>query len=232
MARVTRRSRAAAVAAAESASQEASPGPASQPSAQNATSLTVDIPEDLDFDFLSSVLPDTRLDSPTPESILSLYRLIVSQASEAEAAQRELEEARAEVSRKDVELDQALQDRETASKDLEITLENVQKELDQVKQEKEELGTRSYAMQLVPPTNCIILVIVVSRAELQARLTAISSTQTTSSAEVDALKHRVEDTEREKRDLIGIVSRLKEDATQREGTSSITFAYESLLTGR
>lgn len=59
--------------------------------------------------------------------------------------------------------------------------------------------------------------VVIAKAELQAQLTAISSTQTTSSAEVDALKHRVEDTEREKRDLIGIVSRLKEDATQREG---------------
>ena len=105
MARATRRSKAAAAAAAETASQETSPAPAS--SAQNVSALTVDIPEDLDFDFLSSLLPDTRLDSPTPESILSLYRLIVSQASDADAAQRELEEARAEVARKDVELDQA-----------------------------------------------------------------------------------------------------------------------------
>ncbi len=38
-----------------------------------------------------------------------------------------------------------------------------------------------------------------------------------SSSEVETLKHRVEDTEREKRDLVGLVSRLKEDAVQREG---------------
>lgn len=34
---------------------------------------------------------------------------------------------------------------------------------------------------------------------------------------MDSLKHRVEDTEREKRDLVGVVSRLKEDSTQRDG---------------
>ena len=58
----------------------------------------------------------------------------------------------------------------------------------------------------------------VARAALQAQLATISTSQTSSSAEVESLKHRIEDTEREKRDLVGIVSRLKEDASQREGT--------------
>ncbi|THH00176.1 hypothetical protein EW026_g2304 [Hermanssonia centrifuga] len=138
-----------------------------------------------------------QLDSPSPEAIVSLYRLIAGQASEIDATTRELEGTKAEVERKDIELDQALQDRESASRELETTLENVQNELRQVKQEKEE--------------------IVASRSALQAQLSAISNSQSMSSSEVETLKHRVEDTEREKRDLVGLVSRLKEDAVQREG---------------
>jgi predicted nucleic acid-binding Zn-ribbon protein len=59
-----------------------------------------------------------------------------------------------------------------------------------------------------------------SRAALQAQINTLSSSQSSSSTEVDTLKHRVEDTEREKRDLVGVVSRLKEDSAQREGKSS------------
>ena len=54
------------------------------------------------------------------------------------------------------------------------------------------------------------------RAKLQAQLNAVSSTQTSSSAEVQTLKQRVEETEREKRDLMGVVSRLQDDAAQRD----------------
>jgi len=35
---------------------------------------------------------------------------------------------------------------------------------------------------------------------------------------MDNLKTRIEDVEREKRDLVSIVSRLKEDCVQRDGT--------------
>lgn len=50
-------------------------------------------------------------------------------------------------------------------------------------------------------------------------MTNVSASHSSSSTEIDSLKHRVEDTEREKRDLVGVVSRLKEDAAQREGES-------------
>lgn len=211
----TRRQKAAVAATAESATREPTPTSPSQPPVQAA--LTVNIPEDLDFDFLSSLLPDTRLDSPSPETILHLYRLIVTQATESDAAQRELEEAKADIEKKDVELDQALQDRESATKELEETLQGVQKELEQVKQENEEIST-CYVQ--APLDSHLQSASAVARAALQAQLTTISTSQSTSSAELESLKHRVEDTEREKRDLIGIVSRLKEDATQREGTCS------------
>ncbi|OAX41397.1 hypothetical protein K503DRAFT_502353 [Rhizopogon vinicolor AM-OR11-026] len=55
-----------------------------------------------------------------------------------------------------------------------------------------------------------------SNRNLEAQLANLSTSQSTSSTELDQLKHRVEDSEREKRDLIGVVNRLKEDATQRD----------------
>lgn len=134
--RTTRRkSKAAAAAAAqETATRENSPvaGP---------STFAVTIPEDVDFDALSSLLPDVNLANPAPEAIVTIYRLLLGQAADSDATQRELEEARAEMQRKEVELDQALQDHETSSSELESTIETLQKELGSVKQDKETLGT-------------------------------------------------------------------------------------------
>ncbi|KAH8990434.1 hypothetical protein EDB86DRAFT_3080419 [Lactarius hatsudake] len=44
----------------------------------------------------------------------------------------------------------------------------------------------------------------------------MNSSQSVSITELDSFKHRVEDTEREKRDLLSVVSRLKEDSAQRD----------------
>ena len=59
--------------------------------------------------------------------------------------------------------------------------------------------------------------VVASKIALEAQLSSVSNSQTSTSTEVESLKHRIEDVEREKRDLVGVVSRLKEDAAQREG---------------
>lgn len=67
--------------------------------------------------------------------------------------------------------------------------------------------------------------IAADRARLQERLDAVSNTQTSSSAEVVTLKQRVEETEREKRDLMGVVSRLQEDAAQRDSESCLVFIW-------
>lgn len=135
MTKTRRQSKVAAAAATGTSTRGPSPVPA-----QEQTTFSVVIPEDVDFDLLSNLLPEMQLDSPSPEAIVSLYRLIAGQASEIDATTRELEGTKAEVERKDIELDQALQDRESASRELETTLENVQNELRQVKQEKEEIG--------------------------------------------------------------------------------------------
>lgn len=132
MMKTRRKSKAAAAAVVESATRENSPAP--------PATLSVNIPEDIDLDHLSSLLPDVNLSTPSPESLVLLYRVLLSHASDSECAQRELEEARADIQRKDVELDQALQDRETATSELESSAETLQKELSQVKEERDSLG--------------------------------------------------------------------------------------------
>ncbi|EPQ51089.1 hypothetical protein GLOTRDRAFT_66309 [Gloeophyllum trabeum ATCC 11539] len=156
----------------------------------------LNLPEDIDLDALSSLLPDTPLTNPDPDTVISLYRFLLAHVAEADAVQREVEELRAESERKDVELDQALQDRDTATKELEATLEATQKELQQVKEENSRLAT--------------------TNKELQRQIATLSNSQSSSSTEVLSLRQRVEDVEREKRDLVLVVSRLKEDGAQRE----------------
>ena len=103
-------------------------------------SLLLSIPDDIDLDSLSDLLPGTNLTSPSLEDIIALYRLLLAQALEGRSITQELDEARAEVERKDVELDQALQDRESLTRELETSLEGVHEELNQVKQERDKLG--------------------------------------------------------------------------------------------
>ncbi|ESK95244.1 filament-forming protein [Moniliophthora roreri MCA 2997] len=163
----------------------------------DSPSLNVPVPEDLDFETLSSLVPEGfDIHSPSAEDIVALYRLITTQSSELETNARELDEARAEVEKKEVELDQALQDREGLSKDMEGQLERVQEELKQVRQERD---------QLVSVKN-----------DLQTQVATLSNSQTSSSFEVKELKNRLDDAEREKRDLLAIISRLKQEETQRD----------------
>ena len=56
-------------------------------------------------------------------------------------------------------------------------------------------------------------------AALKAQLSSLSETQSSSSTEVEALKHQVEEVEREKRDLLSVISRSKQDESQRDGMS-------------
>lgn len=61
------------------------------------------------------------------------------------------------------------------------------------------------------------MVVVETKGKLQEQLTTLSTSQASASTEAETLKRRVEDTEREKRELIGVISRLKEEGTQRDG---------------
>lgn len=53
-----------------------------------------------------------------------------------------------------------------------------------------------------------------ARASVEAQLSQVSSAHVSSSQELESLRRRVDEVEREKRDLLGVISRLKDDATQ------------------
>ncbi|KAF9556729.1 hypothetical protein CPC08DRAFT_75963 [Agrocybe pediades] len=160
------------------------------------TSLSISLPEDINEDTLSDILPDLNLLSVTAEDVVALYKLLLDQTVNMDAAERERDEAKAELERKDVELDQALQDKESATQELESTVEATQQELEQVKRQCSQLAEEKTA--------------------LQAELNKLSSSQTSSTTEVETLKRRVEDTEREKRELVTVISRLKDESSQRD----------------
>ena len=102
--------------------------------------FSVPVPDDIDLDYLSRLLPDFSFETPSPDAVLSLYRFVVSQAVDLDGALRDLEESRADVERKDIELDQALQDRESSVSSLETQVKSLQEELAKVKEERNTFG--------------------------------------------------------------------------------------------
>ena len=63
----------------------------------------------------------------------------------------------------------------------------------------------------------VYVVTVQEKAGLQTKLANLSKSQSSTSSEVETLKRQADDTEREKRDLVGVICRLKEEGAQREG---------------
>ena len=78
--------------------------------------------------------------------------------------------------------------------------------------------------------NAIFLMIAESRASLRSELSSITGSQASSSQEVAELKAKIEEVEKEKRDLLGVVSRLEEDVAERD--EEITNLRESLKASR
>ena len=60
-----------------------------------------------------------------------------------------------------------------------------------------------------------------SKSNLESQISTLSSSQSISSTEID----RVDEVECEKRDLLGVVSRLKEDSAQRDGVLLFLLSY-------
>ena len=99
------------------------------------------VPDDIDLDYLSRLLPDFSFETPSADSILSLYRFVVSQAVDFDGSLRDLEESRSEVEKKEVELDQALQDRDSSVSFFETQIKSsLQEELAKVKEERNTFG--------------------------------------------------------------------------------------------
>lgn len=58
-----------------------------------------------------------------------------------------------------------------------------------------------------------------AKVTLQNDINELQNSRSQTSSETETLKHRVEDIEREKRDLVSVISRLKEESSQRAGAS-------------
>ena len=184
------------VASSQIADESQPPSP-SQPVLSSLQSIHISIPHNISLESLSTLVPEASLDAPTPETILHIYKLILAQAADLAGATSELEEARAQIVRKDVELDQALQDKEAAVSELEKSVETTRNELILAAQQRDEFNA--------------------SQATLQSQISTLNSSQSTRSSELDTLRGRIEETEREKRDLVIVVDRLKSDGVQAEG---------------
>lgn len=139
--RTRRKSKQAAAAAAAAAEPDIEPA-ASVASLESPSRVefSVPIPDDIDIEYLSRLLPDFSFETPSPDAILSLYRFVVSQAVDYDSALRDLEESRAEVEKKDIELDQALQDRESSVSSFETQVKSLQEELAKMKEERNTFG--------------------------------------------------------------------------------------------
>ena len=107
--------------------------------AQHPLALT--LPDDVDEEVLSNLLPETNLTSISAEDVAALYRLLVTQAVTLDVTERERDDARAELERKDIELDQTLQDKEGLAKELEASVEASNEEINKVKEDRDHLGS-------------------------------------------------------------------------------------------
>jgi nucleoprotein TPR len=217
--RTRRKSKQAAAAAAAAAEPDNELAGSVAPFEGSASSSRVDFsvpfPDDIDLEHLSRLLPGVSFEAPSQEALLSLYRFVTSQAVDLDAALRDLEDSRAEVERKEVELDQVFQDRESSVLSLETQVKSLQEELAKVKEERNTFG------KLVATCHDIEYIftcsLASSKSNLESQVSSLSSSQSISSTELDCFRHRVDDVQREKRDLLSVVSRLKEDSAQRDG---------------
>ena len=103
--------------------------------------LVVTLPDDLDLDLLASQLPEhASLSSPTPDSILALYRAVVDLASRVEEFSAAHEQLKADYERKEVELEQTLVEHEDQTTSLKRSLDDTRAEVASLKAERTSLG--------------------------------------------------------------------------------------------
>lgn len=146
-----------------------------------APALHILLPEDLPTTLLDSLTGGGAAvdwSAPTPETIISVYRLIVSQKEEFDNALRDWEERLAQ---KDADIEQALQDHETFRVECNEQIETLRVEVEGLKRDNEELTK--------------------ARTALQAQLATVASSSSLSNQESNQLKYQLEEREREKKTL-------------------------------
>lgn len=174
--RTRRKSKQAAAAAAAAAEPDIEPATSvASLEGPSRVEFTVPIPDDIDIEYLSRLLPDFSFETPSPDAILSLYRFVVSQAVDYDGALRDLEESRAEVEKKDIELDQALQDRESSVSSFETQVKSLQEELAKMKEERNTFG--KFVVTLLGRYLLSTLSLLYSVVQKQSRVANIDSKQ-------------------------------------------------------
>jgi nucleoprotein TPR len=192
--------------------------------AEETEESTLSISPDFDVDYLAQNFPHIEdWTRPSAASISQVYTALAEILKERDVAQENAERLQAELEKKEIELDQTLQDRENETKELEASLESAKNDLNTALKERDQLGALfvcSFFHNVPSPASLSAA----SEASLQVEVTRLASQNTTSSAELDGSKRQIEDVEREKRDLLGVISRLKQENTERDGLSRL-FLY-------
>lgn len=171
------------------------------PPASTSTSTAsqhIQIPADVSTDQLAALVGPADWSNPAPENVITLYRLVIQQKHDFDAAFRDWEERLAQ---KDAEVEQALHDQETFRTEYTEQMEVLRTEIEGLKHGNEALEK--------------------DRAPLQAQLAALSSSTSVSGAEVQQLKVIVEEREKEKKNLTDAL----DGALSRETRLHSTFAF-------
>ena len=145
----------------------------------HAEHLSITLPIDLEPSQLDTLTGSTTdWTAPTPEVIISLYRLVLSQKQEFDAALQDWEHR---LEQKDADLEQVLQDQETHRQESNEAIEQLKTEVERLKIAGTEVENE--------------------RARLAGQLASVASSNSVSGRETEMLKHQVEEREREKKTL-------------------------------
>lgn len=145
----------------------------------HAEHLSITLPDDLEPSTLNALTGSTTdWTAPTSETIIGLYRLIVSQKQEFDAALQNWEQR---LEQKDADLEQALQDQETHRQESNEAIEQLRIEVERLKSAGTEVENE--------------------RVRLAGQLASLTTSTSASGRETDVLRHQVEEREREKKTL-------------------------------
>jgi hypothetical protein len=86
-----------------------------------------------------------------------------------------------------------------------------------VKEERDTFGMSVATLRLLGVVARLLFTLLLLFSDLESQISTVSYSQSISPAELDSFRERGDDIEREKRDLLGIVSRLKEVSAQHDG---------------
>lgn len=177
--------------------------------------LELELPSDIDVDQLEELLPDVSPSKLTPDAAVQLYKFILDQARAINDLGVQLEQSQSESLKKEIELDQTLQDHDMRFKELDDALSSRSAEVERLNKEYEAIGELMAARAV--PDLLTMSEIASTRAILESEKASFSKSQIISSSEIEKLRFNAADHEREKRDLLSVIERLRSEDDLRDG---------------